>query len=257
MGKVITFSLQKGGTGKSTTSGITSYILSQQGYKVLAVDLDSQGNLGELLSQRDIYDFYQKTILEALKEKDPRNYIYKINDNLHLIPSEDHLATFSRYLYTEVKTNNPLEHSLILKETLDKVIDEYDFIILDTPPALGDITINAFSASDYIVAMFETSKFAYSALSRFLETIVHVQEKVNPKLEVIGILATMIDSRRSDSKAFIELIQEEYKDLVFDTIIKRKAATGRLSINGFFDNPEINDAIEQYTDFVEELKARV
>jgi len=252
MAKIISFGIQKGGSGKTTSSGITAHLLSEQ-YRVLAVDLDSQGNLTELLTQQDIYDFHGRTVLEALKERDARNYIHRIHDNLHILTAEDLLATFSRYLYTEYKGNR----STVLRETLDTVKDNYDYIIIDTPPALGDQTINALAASDSVVIMFETSKFCYSALERFTETVGHVQEMVNPNLKISGILRTIVDTRRSDAKAFVELIEEEYPNMTFNTIITRKAATGRLTISGFIDNPELAAATEQYKEFIKELIERV
>lgn len=252
MAKVISFGIQKGGAAKTTSSGITAYLLSQN-YKVLAVDLDSQGNLTELLTQRDIYDFHGQTVLEALKERNAKNYIHPLSDNLHVMTAEDLLATFPRYLYTEYRGNK----SLVLRETLESVKGDYDYIIIDTPPALGDQTINALSASDAVVIMFETSKFCYSALGRFIETVGHVQDMVNPDLKIAGILRTIVDARRSDSKAFVELIDEEYPSMAFNTIIARKAATGRLTISGFTDNPELSQAIEQYRKFVKELISRV
>lgn len=251
--KVITFGIQKGGSSKTTTAGIAAHVLSQE-YHVLAVDLDSQGNLTELLTQRDIYDFHGQTVLEALKEKDARRFIHPVHERLHMLTAEDLMATFPRYVYTQYKGGNP---ALILRETLETVKDQYDFILLDTPPALGDQTINALAASDAVVILFETSKFCYSALGRFLETIVHVQDKVNPELKVAGILRSMIDQRRTDAKAFCELVEEEYKHFIFDTIITRKAATGRLTIHGFQDNPEIDQAVEPYQSFIKELLARV
>ncbi|CAM3848606.1 ParA family protein [Marinicrinis lubricantis] len=252
MAKIISFGIQKGGCGKTTSSGITAYLLSQH-QKVLAVDLDSQGNLTELLTQTDIYDFTGSTVLEALKEQDASDYIYPLTDNLHILTAEDLLATFSRYLYTEFRGNK----ALVLKQTLQKVENHYDYIIIDTPPALGDQTINALAASDAVVIMFETSKFCYSALSRFVETVGHAQDKLNPNLKIAGILRTLIDNRRSDAKAFIELVEEEYPNYPFHTIINRKAATGRIPIHGLTENPEINQAIDQYHDFVQELIQRV
>lgn len=248
MAKIITFGIQKGGSSKTTSAGIVAYLLSQKN-RVLAVDLDSQGNLTELLTQQDIYDFHGRTVLEALKDKDARNYIHKITDSLHIVTSDDLLATFPRYLYTDYRGNK----ALVLMETLAGIKDLYDYIILDTPPALGDQTINALCASDAVVIMFETSKFCYSALSRFIETINHCREKVNPSLKIAGILRSMVDGRRTDARVLSELVEEEYPDLVFQSIITRKAATGRLTIQGFYENPEIGQAVEQYQDFVKEL----
>jgi len=252
MAKIVSFGIQKGGAAKTTSSGIVAHLLSKHN-KVLAVDLDSQGNLTELLTQQDIYDFHGRTVFEALKEQDARPYIHSVTDTLDIITAEDHLATFPRHLYTHHRGNK----SLVLKETLETVKDDYDYIIIDTPPALGDQTVNALAASDAVVIMFETSKFCYSALGRFIETVGHCKEMVNPDLKIAGILRTIVDTRRSDAKAFVELIDEGFPGMAFKTVITRKAATGRLTIHGFKDNPELKQALEQYEEFVKELIARV
>jgi chromosome partitioning protein len=251
--KIITFGIQKGGSSKTTTSGVVAYLLSEE-YRVLAVDMDSQGNLTELLTQQDIYDFQGVTVFEALKAQDAREYIHKITDKLHILAANDLLATFSKWLYNGGFHGNP---SLVLAETLATVADQYDYIIVDTPPALGEQTINALAASDHVVAMFEASKFCYTALSRFMETCVHVQQLPEVNMEIVGILRGMIDSRRTDNKALLQIVGDEYGDLCFDTILTRTAAAGRISINGFLDNPELNVAVTQYRDFLKELIERV
>ncbi|WDZ64075.1 hypothetical protein MF628_08205 [Paenibacillus polymyxa] len=111
--------------------------------------------------------------------------------------------------------------------------------------------------SDAVVAMFEASKFCYSAIGRFLETCIHVQELVNKDMKIAGILRSLIDARRTDNKALIELIEEEYGELCFETIMTRTAAIGRLSINGFQNNPELNQGLKLYREFVKELIERV
>lgn len=253
--KIVTFGIQKGGSSKTTTSGIVAYLLSQE-KKVLAVDMDSQGNLTELLTQRDIYDFHKHTVFEALQSQDARPFIHQITDQLHILPAEDHLARFAAWLYDPRKfyRGNP---SLVLMETLGTVADKYDYIIIDTPPALGEQTVNALAAANCVVAMFEASKFCYSALGRFIETCIHVQEKVNREMRIAGILRCMIDTRRTDNKALIELVEEDYMDLCFKTVITRTATTGRLSINGFQNNPELKQAVVQYKEFLKELIERV
>jgi chromosome partitioning protein len=173
MAKIITFGIQKGGAAKTTTTGITAYLLNREGYRVLCVDLDSQGNLTELMTLTDVQEFRGQTVLEALQELDPKPYIIALNDKLHLLPAEDLMATFSRWLYTEYRGSTPPAY--ILKQTLTHVEDNYDFILIDTPPALGDITMNALVASDFVVPLFESSKFCYSAIRRFLDTVGEVQ----------------------------------------------------------------------------------
>ena len=250
--KVISFGIQKGGSSKTTTSGVVSYLLSRQ-YKVLAIDMDSQGNLTEFLGRKDVAYFSGQTILEAMQNEDVTNYIFEITDNLHLVPADDLLATFSRWLYNDHRGDK----AKVLHNTLKPVMDQYDYIILDTPPALGDLTINALAASDRVVAMFEASIFCYSALGRFLETCWHVREKVNPNLAVAGILRGLIDARRTDNKALISQVADTYGELCFDTVLTRNAAAGRLPLVGFENNNELDRAVRQYERFVEELMDRV
>lgn len=251
--QIISFGIQKGGSSKTTTSGVVSYLLSRD-HKVLTIDMDSQGNLTEFLTRRDVVDFSGHTILEAMQNQDASDYIYPINNNLHLIAADDLLATFSRWLYSDYRNG---DRSKVLHETLKPVMDDYDYIILDTPPALGDLTINSLAASDYVVAMFEASIFCYSALGRFLETCWHVREKVNPNMAVAGILRGLIDARRTDNKALIAQVEDVYGEMCFDTILRRNAAAGRLPITGFENNNELDQAVAQYEEFLKELLVRV
>lgn len=248
---VITYSLQKGGVGKTTTCGLSAFLLSEMGYKVLAVDMDSQGNLTQMVSgYDDLETFYQETIKEALEFGDVNPFIKIVSDNLHYVPADDYLVLIADY-------KGPIPKSTLLRNAIEKAKKEYDFILIDTPPNLSIQTINALIASDYVVILFETAKFSYNAIPRFLDSIEGAKNNGNPDLKIAGILATLSDSRRNDSKELLELINEEYKDLVFKTIIPRRAAIGRLSVYGFFDNPEIRQAAKAHEDFVKELLNRV
>ncbi|NMH67309.1 AAA family ATPase [Bacillus sp. RO3] len=257
MAKTITFGIQKGGSSKTTTSGIVSYLLAKDGYKVLAVDMDSQGNLTDLLTQKDLSFFEGKTILEAFKENNPKKYIYEVSENIHLLPSDDYLATLAKFLYRDYERKQKKDVNFLLKETLDHIKEEYDFVIIDTPPSLSEPMINAICASDEVVVLCESSKWAFTAIERFLETAIHAKMNYNPSLNITGVLRNLIDSRRTDSKAFANLIESQYRDIVFSTLIKRKAATGRISLNGFEGNDELTTALEEYLPFYEEMKKRV
>lgn len=247
MGTVITFSLQKGGVGKTTTCAISASLLSEMGYKVLTVDMDSQGNLTQIISgYDDLNVFKDQTVRNAMELADADSFIKVINDKLHYLPADDYLVLMS----DEV---GPVG----LKNALAGVLDEYDFILVDTPPNLGKETLNALFASDYVVMMFETAKSAYNALPRFIGTVEGVKANGNEQLEILGILATLADSRRSDSKELLELVKEEYNGLVFETVISRRAAVGRIAVYGLNENPEIKKATEQHKDFIKELLERV
>jgi chromosome partitioning protein len=260
--KVITFGIQKGGCGKSTTTGILAYLLKEEGYRVLAIDMDSQGNLTELLSEQPSNEFVEKSVLEAMQHGKVKSYIVPITENLDLLPATNFLATLPRWIYTG-KTyqgesipfrGNP---SLILDAALDQVRDEYDFILIDTPPALSEQTTNALCASDYVVVLFESSNWCYSAIPNFMDSVESAQNFGKRGTKVLGILRTLNDVRRSDSRAFNDLIAEDYPDQVFRTIISRKAPTGRLSLYGFKENTELRQALEPYRRFYKELMERV
>lgn len=254
MAKVVTFGIQKGGVGKSTTSGIVSYLLAEEGYKVLVIDMDSQGNVTDLLTQMDPEEFQEKTILEAFEDGNIEPYIIKVNERLHVVPSDDYLATLAKLLYMVTK---PKDTALELRKLLEPVQDRYDFIIIDTPPSLSEPMVNAVCASDYVVVLAESSKWAFTAIPRFIETVEFASEQKRLSIKVIGILRTMNDSRRADSKAFVEMIGEKYPELIFDTVIKRKASTGRIALEGLTENKELKEALEQYYEFYKELKNRI
>lgn len=253
MAIVISFAIQKGGVGKTTSSSITGYLLSQDA-RVLCCDFDSQGNMTYLLTQQNIYNFTDKTILQAVKEKDPRPYIHKITDNLHILTAEDFLSTLPRYIYREYK-GNP---NTLLKETIDVVKDEYDYIIIDCPPNLGDHTINAMTASDYCVVMLQTEPFCFDALERFLEFLQGVKDNTNPHIQLAGILSSMLDTRATLDSTILDKARSDYEDIVFNSIIKRRSRIKEFSIEGIKNSTKKDlDALGPYINFVEELKTRV
>lgn len=252
--KTITFGISKGGCSKTTSAGITAHLLSKEA-KVLCIDMDSQGNLTSFLTgESDICDIFdEKTILEGIKNQDVTPYILNVKENLDIVPSNDYLSLLPRFLYTDFKGNR----NLALKKALQPIKESYDYIIIDTPPSLSENTITSLSASDYSVIMFDGSIFCYHAISKFIELCIAAKENGNPNLEIAGVLLAIVDPRTNDSKAMIELIETEYKELRFDTIITRRAATKRLPIFGFENNKEANKAVKDYELFVKELKERV
>jgi chromosome partitioning protein len=237
-------------------------LLKEEGYRVLAIDMDSQGNLTELLSEQPSNEFMGKSVLEAMQQNDIKNYVVPISENLDLLPATNFLATLPRWIYTGKTyqgesipfSGNP---SLILDKALDQVRDEYDYIVIDTPPSLSEQTTNALCASEYVVVLFESSNWCYSAIPNFMDSVVSAREYGKRGTKVAGILRTLNDVRRSDARAFNDLIAEDYPDDVFKTVITRKAPTGRLALYGFNENTELKQALEQYRDFYKELMERV
>lgn len=257
MAKVISFGVSKGGAGKTTSLAVTSYLLAKEGYKVLAIDLDLQGSLTKILSQRDIFDFDEMTILEAMKDQDALRYTVPIIENLDLIPSNDCFALLPKYLYNEYPSKLVMT---CLDRTLRDARKQYDFILLDCPAScLSEATLNALVASDYAIVLFETSEFCWEAIPRFIETVQSTKEKANAKLELAGILTNVIDVRsRKENQDYVDKLNKEYPGMRFENIVNRTTKTRRLQKKGFSeDNPELEQAVEPFKPFVKELLSRV
>lgn len=255
MGITISFGIQKGGAGKTTTTAITAFLLANAGKKVLAVDFDSQGNLTQFLTQRNIYDFTKRTALEALKEQNAAPYIHRVSDNLDILPAEDLLITFSSWLYQKYHGRDP---SQVLRDALEPVKDRYDFILIDLPPNLGDHTINGLTASDFAVVMLQSEPFCHDALDRYLETLQLVKAKTNPDIVLAGILTVMLDARTTLDTAILERVRQDYEDIVFRSVIKRRSRIKEFTVTGLQMTTKADqDALEPYIEFVKELMDRV
>ena len=251
----IMIAIQKGGCGKSTTTSVIAEILATSGDKVLVIDLDSQGNATQMLTQKSIYEFSGNTVLEALKALDPNPYIYGVKENLHLIPAEDELATFSRWLYANERATAPEDilHSLI--ENLD---EDYDFVLMDCPPNIGDIVINATRCADYIFIPVQPEPFAMDALDRFIRFIKGAQESGYTNAQIIGIVYTMIDGRSATQKAIMQAIKSNYKNSVFSSEVRLRAKIKDYALLGVqMERKSDMQALEDYIKVTEELISRV
>lgn len=253
MGVTISIGNQKGGVGKTTTTAITGYLLSKK-HKVLCVDFDSQGNLTQLLTQRNIFDYSKLTIFEACKSRNPIPYVRRLTSRLHLIPADEMLATLPMWL----REQGVADTAIVLKDTLEKVKNKYDYILIDLPPNLGDHTVNGLVASDFAIAILQTEPMSYDALDRYIATMLHIKEVKKLDLVLCGILPTMVDVRTLIDKMIIDKVREEYEDLVFNTEIKRKNRIKEFSITGIQENSKHDTiALNNYYNFVEELELRV
>lgn len=257
MATTIAVAMQKGGCSKTTSCGITAYLLAQNGYRVLAVDGDSQGNLSELLLNCEVREFRGRSVLEAMKTGNARPYIVNSPSGVHVLPSNALLATFYDWIFQDYKEAGGKRPNHVMADMLKTVEDSYDVILIDTPPALGQLTNNALTAADYVIAMFEPSRFCYAALDEFHEYMEIIKSRTNPGLKLAGIFRTLTDNRRSDVRNYNDLVAEEYSDSVFETVVTRKAAAGRIGIDGLVpSNPELKAAVEPYIPFIEELSTK-
>lgn len=249
MAKKIIFALQKGGVGKTTSTVITAEILAASGYRVLVVDFDSQGNATKIITGESIYKYTGNTVMEAIRYNQVESYILKVKDNLDLLPAEDRLAAFSRFIYTN-KVNNPYA---VLKRVLEPVESNYDYIFIDVGPSLGDHMINAIVCADEIIIPVDCGDMSMDAMIRFIEFVEATKEEGHTDAKIGGILLTMRDSRSRYERDISEGIRSAYPELTFDTEIRRKVKIKEMSGG----NVNIEDpAIVDYLSFVEEIIER-
>ena len=225
MGKVIAIVNQKGGVGKTTTSINLSASLGVLNKKVLLVDLDPQGNAttGVGVDKGDI----NSSVYEVLVMKSSiENAIVKTKSkNLHLLPAYLNLAGVDMELIELEKkykeNGKSFNRVMRLKDELNKIKDNYDYIFIDCPPSLGILTTNALAASDSVLIPVQCEYFALEGIMQLINTIMLAQKKVNPNLDIEGVLLTMLTSNTNLGLEVVDSIKGFFKERVYDTIIPR------------------------------------
>ena len=221
MGKIISLVNQKGGVGKTTTSINLAASLGILGKKVLLVDLDPQGNAttGVGVEKGDL----KNSCYEALTgEIEPEQSVKKTNfKNLSLIPSTITLAGIDIEFIEKTKVNPAFHKGSQLKRVLSKLRDNYDYILIDCPPSLGILTINALTASDSVLIPVQCEYFALEGIMQLLNTITQARKNLNPTLEIEGVVLTMLDSRTNLGLEVVENVRGFFRERVYDTIIPR------------------------------------
>ena len=215
MGRVIAIANQKGGVGKTTTSINLSASLAEKGKKVLVIDTDPQGNTtsGLGLDKNEIENtIYELMIGESEIEEVIHNEAF---ENLDIIPSNVNLAA------VEIELIDVEQKEFILKNAISKVKDKYDFIIIDCPPSLSMLTVNAMTTANTVLVPIQCEYYALEGLSQLVHTVNLVKERLNPDLEMEGVVFTMFDSRTNLSLQVVENVKEHIKENVYKTIIPR------------------------------------
>lgn len=226
MGRVIAISNQKGGVGKTTTAINLSACLAEKGKKTLVIDIDPQGNATSGLGvdkarvENTSYDLLlgETTIWETIESS--------VCEGLKVVPSERGLAG------AEIELIGRENREYILKEHVDKIRDNYDFIIIDCPPSLNTLTVNAMTTADTVLVPIQCEYYALEGLSELLYTIELVKERLNSKLEIEGVVFTMYDARTCLSLQVVENVKENLQENIYKTIIPRNIRLAEAPSHG-------------------------
>jgi chromosome partitioning protein len=223
VGKVIAFANQKGGVAKTTTTLNLGVAFAEQGMKVLLVDLDPQGNL--TMSQGLNPDSIERSMFDVLVHRVP------ITDVIH--KAEVDLAVSSIDLAgAELALSSMIGRERALEKALVPVKDEYNYVLVDTPPSLGLLTINALVASDGVIVPVQCEYLSLRGLVQLENTLSMIRENLNPAVEIQGILPTMYDNRTLHSREAVEILQENFGDLVFGTKIRKTIRYAEAPVKG-------------------------
>jgi chromosome partitioning protein len=246
MGRVISFANQKGGVAKTTTTLNLGVALSEQGLKVLLVDLDPQGNL--TMSQGLNPDTIERSMFDVLVHRLP------IEEVIH--HTEVDLAVSSIDLAgAELALSSMIGRERALEKALAPVKERYDYVLIDTPPSLGLLTINALVASNGVIVPVQCEYLSLRGLVQLENTLSMIRENLNPTVGIEGILPTMFDSRTLHSREAVEILQENFGDLVFETRIRKTVRYAEAPVKGtsVLKYDPSGSAAEAYRDLAKEV----
>ncbi len=215
MGRTIAIANQKGGVGKTTTAINLSACLAEKGKKVLAVDMDPQGNMTSGLGVDK--DSVENTIYNLIigESKMEEVLIKDVLENLDIIPTNIDLSG------AEIELLDVEEKEYIVRNEIDKIKDNYYFIIIDCPPSLSMLTINAMTTADSVLVPIQCEYYALEGLSQLIHTVELVRDRLNPKLTIEGVVFTMYDARTNLSLQVVENVKDNLEQTIYKTIIPR------------------------------------
>ena len=244
--RVIALANQKGGVAKTTTTLNLGVAFEEMGYRVLLVDLDPQGNL--TMSQGMNPDAIERSMFDVLVHRVPiSNVIERVEVDLAV--SSIDLAGAELALSSMIGRERALEKALV------EVRDKYDFILIDTPPSLGLLTINAFVAATGVIVPVQCEYLSLRGLVQLENTLAMVRENLNPEVEIVGILPTMFDKRTTHAREAVEILQENFGDLVYNTKIRKTVRYAEAPVKGtsvLAYDPD-GDAAHLYRDLAKEV----
>ena len=226
-GRIIAIANQKGGVGKTTTAINLSACLAELGKKVLVIDLDPQGNTssGFGIDKNEIENTVYELMLNECTIKESMTKVSNI-DNLTIITSNVNLAG------AEIELLGINAKEYILKNEVDYIRDDFDFIIIDCPPSLNMLTVNAMTTADSVLVPIQCEYYALEGISQLIHTIDLVQERLNPKLKIDGVVFTMYDARTNLSSDVVDTVKENLNTKVYQTIIPRNVRLAEAPSHG-------------------------
>lgn len=216
MSKTIVFANHKGGVGKTTSCLNIGMLFAKIGYKVLLVDLDPQANLTQSLGVNP-YEVEATTyhvMSQKVKNINPVLRLEKEDCFISLIPSIIDLSV------CEIELTSKIARETILKRYLSDMVEAYDYILIDVAPSLGNLTINALAASDYVLIPVQAQFLAYRGLQNMFDVVDMVKQSLNPKLSVLGVFLTQFDRRTNMAKATFDGLKDNYGDKFFDATVR-------------------------------------
>ena len=212
--KIIAITNQKGGVGKTTTSINLAASLARVGKKVLMVDLDPQGN--GTVGSGVIKGQYELSVYDVLVDNVPfKEVLIEVEAGFHVVPSDGDLAG------AQVELLNEIGRELRLKNALKLVVEDFDYVFIDCPPALNVLTINAMVAANSVIIPMQCEYFALEGLSSLVDTIKKIRDTLNPELQIEGLLRTMFDARNSLAGEVSDQLEAHFGKKVYKTIIPR------------------------------------
>jgi chromosome partitioning protein len=221
--KVIAFANQKGGVAKTTTTLNLAVAFKESGHRVLAVDMDPQGNL--TMSQGVDPDKVEKSMFDVL--------VHHIGLDEIIVKREIDIAVASIDLAgAEIAMSTQIGRERSLKKAIDAIRGDYDFICIDTPPSLGLLTVNALTAADKVIVPVQCEYLSMRGLVQLQNTLQMIRENLNPGVEIEGILPTMLDSRTVHAKEAVEILEENFGDLVFQSRIRKAIKFAEAPVRG-------------------------